>query len=94
MTRSNPIIREFVDQDAFGPEDKFDTSGRDFQLAIALSDVNGKILTNSRYIKYLVRLYKQQGQTVDVKHYPMHPCTSEDFHKFYPIEDRSIAAVE
>ena len=39
--KSHPIIHEFVDKNAFGPEEKVNTGSDGFQIAVAMNNYVG-----------------------------------------------------
>ena len=92
--RKDPNITTFVDGNAFGPDDKFDTSQDGFQIAVAVDSSSGDLSDAARYFKFVARLYTQTGATYESTYYPLHPCSEEDFAKFHPTEKRSAAAVQ
>ena len=94
LLRKNPNITTFVDSNAFGPDDKFDTSQDGFQIAVALDSEIGDVSEAARYFKFVARLYTQAGEKSYSKYYPLHPCSEEDYAKFYPTEKRSAVSVQ
>ena len=54
LTKHNPTISSFVEEDAFGPSDKFDTGHDDFMMAFALVRASKMEPYNDpRYYKWL-----------------------------------------
>ena len=57
VTRHNPQVLSYEVENAFGEEDRLDTSQSDFMLAVALEDFNtGEIKKDPTYVKWIADL--------------------------------------
>ena len=92
--RKNPAITTFTDPNAFGPEQTFSTGVDGFQIAIAADHFTQGVRKDPRYLQFIARLYFDNEGSISSKYFKMHPCTEEDFEKFYPIERRSASIFE
>jgi len=42
-----------------------------------------------RYVKWFARYLRIIDGVATAREVPVHPCTDEDYGKFYPVDDRS-----
>lgn len=86
LMRHDPVINTYVEED--GLQDMvFDTKNSDFQIAVGL----GKYLTNivyndPHYLHWIASFYiaGRDENDPESKKVKMHPCTTEDYAKFFP----------
>ena len=90
MTRKGPTINTYVQTDAFSGEDHYNTVDNNFMVAFSVEDyLTYEFKNDPRYVKWFARYLRVIDGVSTVREVPMHPCTDEDYGKFFPVDDRS-----
>ena len=96
MIRHNPRIVMYQEKDAFQSEDEFNPADSDgFMIAVGFIDfLSGVPRNDPRFVKWInFHQTYEAGKFVAKSAYNLHPCTEEDFKKFYPPEERAVKQV-
>ena len=95
VNKHSPQVLSYEVADAFGEDDRLDTSQSDFMLAVALEDFNtGEIKKDPRYVKWYAE-YLDNDMGVKTKtEVPMHECSEEDYAKFHTPNDAALERLE
>ena len=95
LLRKRPEIVSLTDDSGIGSDYSYDTSGKEesFQLAISLKNYRTGIRNDPRYVQSVVGVEQRVDGVTKTFFYPLHPCTKNDFAKFYPVEARSKGTV-
>ena len=87
VTRHNPSIVEYLETDALDAMDEYNP-GEDegFMIAVGLVRFEtGEPLNDPRYLKWVNMHYSVEGGVyIPLQTTSMHPCTEEDYKRFYP----------
>ena len=85
LIRKNPFIstnKETIDFDEI-----YDTGSNEFMMAFAMEHyVTKEPMTDSRYTRWIVKLWRQLDTGPEIEYDIMHPCTESEFAKFYPTD--------
>ena len=84
--RYNPTLVSFVVEDVFTTEDNFALNDPEFSfmIAVGLNSFYSGAKSDPTYIKWFARKFVSTDGVITNEVLPMHPCTEEDFAKFYP----------
>jgi len=81
-------------ENAFDNQDKLHLAEHDdFMMAFGLHGFYSGLKADPRYIKWVARHFISEEGRITERLIPMHPCTEEDFAKFYPPDKRSASLV-
>ena len=101
VTRHNPTINEYLLEDEYTSEDMLDLGdeSKEFAMAFGLADGSSRILNDPFFVRwqaqYILKEIDEYGKkTTQKKAIDLHPCTTEDFSKFYPPDERKKARIE
>ena len=82
LERKNPLIS--TNDVPSELSDEYDLDAEEFMMAFGLEDVNGKMLLHDPdYIKWVAGIW-YWTEKEESAFYPLHPCTDQEFAKFYP----------
>ena len=94
-SKHNPNISSFDKVDHYN--DQFiNLNARNFRIAITFEDYLSPIKqkSDSRYVKYLFRIYGKRKGIEFQKILPYHVCTDEDYDEFYPTKKQSLLLLQ
>ena len=85
LSRHNPSVNVFVDQDALSSDDIWSgAEEEDFMVAFAVVDyISGDPKNDKKFIKWFGQLIVADGDDEDYFEIPMHECTENDFKRFH-----------
>lgn len=93
-SRHNPIVNTYLERDVYGPEDSFDMLAEEFMVAFTLEDYNTQqTKTDTRYVKFFAEYSNMTSGERDRLEISLHPCTDEEYARFYPVERRSSSVL-
>ena len=97
LTKHNPQIVEYEETDALDSTDVYNPGeAEDFMIAVGLFHfLTGEPINDPRYIKWINMFsrFDREGFT-PINAYNLHPCTEEDYKRFYPPEKQAEDKVE
>ena len=86
---SNPNMSENMVQDYYSPLDKFNIAESGFKMAFSIENYLERVnKDDSRYVKWIVRVFGKKDNEEYEKVLPFHKCTDEDFATFNPVAQR------
>ena len=91
LTRKNPTLIQTESDLEVG--EKFDVANSDFMIAVATEQWLTGAKDDPRYINWTM-LQTVFIDNVEYRYWwPMHPCTDEEFARFYPVEEKAAIKV-
>ena len=96
IQRHNPNVVSYNLEGDLTSEDRFDLSSDQFGFMIAAGfhGFYSGAKSDHTYIKWFARTMTSTNGVISSRIIPMHPCTDEDFAKFYPPKKSSEAVVK
>ena len=93
INRKNPLVNTNEVPNELGTV--YETGKEDFMIAFAAVHWLEGPRTDSRFIQWtVVQENQSDGNELTLTYYPVHPCTAEDFARFYPTDIKSKKKVE
>ena len=89
LVKHNPQILQINDDDALDNSSSWSTSEKDFAMAFAVEHFSSGYKNDAQYFKWLVAHYVQVDGVFTIMYHETHPCTEDDYEKFYEIDRRS-----
>ena len=89
LTNRNPLVTKYEEEDALDLVNVWSTSGNDFAMAFAVEHFEEGPKTDPHYLKWVVAHSIMVNGEFSETFYETHPCTDDDFGKFYEVEKRS-----
>ena len=76
----------YLKEDVHFENEVYNLNEADFRIAFAMEGFAERDLKiDSRYVKYIVRMYGKKNNVPYEHILPYHECTDEDYDQFYPI---------
>lgn len=95
LSRHNPIVNTYLERDVFDETFEFDIQREDLMVAFTLEDYNTLVTkSDTRYVKFFVQYSNMTNGDRQMHEIGLHPCTEEDYAKFYPVETRSSSLLD
>ena len=69
-----------------------DLNEQGFRFAMTIEDYLNpdKIKNESKYVRWVFRLWKKENGVKSARLLDFHPCTDDDYDQFYPVQKYSI----
>ena len=89
VTKHNPVITSYVEEDVYDSEDRYDLSDPEFMIAFMVENEYTKTLINDpRFIKWKVVHYEfEDNQLKSWRFLDTHLCNEQDYAKFYEFDE-------
>mmetsp|Transcript_27802 Transcript_27802/g.34542 ORF Transcript_27802/g.34542 Transcript_27802/m.34542 type:complete len:192 (-) Transcript_27802:347-922(-) len=94
MIRKNPLITEFVDKNGIELGEKFDLGDSNFMVAVGMESWTRGMRDDPKFVHWVATVYTVTDNVSKSEYYPMHPCTDEDYSRFFPADERTAKKVE
>ena len=88
-------ISFYYDYHDTSPENRLNLNERNFKIAFSFEDyLTRKLKNDPRYVRWILRILRFEGNQYYEKLLPFHECTDEEYDSFYPISSHHKSEVK
>jgi len=82
----NPTINDSKIDGFFESSETVNFNEINWKMAFSIENMGSRMaIDDSRYVKWIVRVYEVNGDVTSETRLPFHKCTAKDYAQFYPL---------